>query len=82
MNGGAVYNHIEAEDENGDIFADSGHGWGWQAGAGIAIPFGTNFRLVPGVRYQSLSRTLTVDNKGTPIDLNYLSVNAGLSWAF
>lgn len=82
INGGAIYNHIEAENDKGDMIADTGHGWGWQAGAGLLLPCSKHFNLVPGLRYQSLSRTLTVNGSKMPVDLSYLSVQVGLSWSF
>lgn len=32
---GGIYNHIELENSDGDIDEDSGHGLGWEVGAGI-----------------------------------------------
>jgi len=80
--GGAVYNHIETEDSDGKIINDTGHGWGWQVGGGIAIPFGGRWTFTPEIRYRSLSRDITVGFIKTPVDLNYISVGAGLSISF
>jgi hypothetical protein len=78
---GAIYNHIEAED-GGDVIADSGHGWGWQAEAGVDISLGKGWMLRPGLKYQSLNRDLTVSNVSTNVDLNYLSLGVGIARSF
>jgi Outer membrane protein beta-barrel domain len=82
LRGGAIYNHIETENNDGKIVNDTGHGWGWQAGAGVAIPLGKRFMLTPEVRYRSLSRDMKLSEKTTPVDLNYISGGIGLSFSF
>ncbi len=82
IEGGGIYNHMEIENTNGDIIADSKHGLGWQAGVGIVVPVGESFRLVPTVRYRALSRNITLGNIRTPVDLNYVSAGLGLAWKF
>jgi len=79
---GGTYNHIEIENNNGDIIIDSGHGLGWQAEAGVVIPLSENFSLLPSVRYRALSRDIEIENINTSVDLNYFSVGVGLSWSF
>lgn len=79
---GGTYNHIEIENNDGDIIIDSGHGLGWQAEAGLVIPLGERFSLLPSVRYRSLNRDIKIENVNTSVDLNYLSVGVGLSWSF
>lgn len=81
LRAGAIYNHIEAED-GGDIIADSGHGWGWQAEAGLDIALGKGWKLRPGLKYQSLNRDLTVGNITRNVDLNYLSPGIGIAKNF
>ncbi len=78
---GAIYNHIEVEDVD-DIIADSGHGWGWQAEAGVDIPLGKGWKLRPGLKYQSLNRDLSIGNATHNVDLNYLSLGLGISKFF
>lgn len=78
---GAIYNHIEVE-EGGDIIADSGHGWGWQAEAGVEISLGKGWMLRPGLKYQSLNRDLKVDNANRNVDLTYLSLGVGITKFF
>lgn len=75
---GGVTNHIEVE-KGGEVIFDSGHGFGWQVEGGLAIPLGERWRLMPSVRYRSLSRDLTIENVTSSVDLNYLSVGLGLA---
>jgi hypothetical protein len=79
---GAIANHIEVEDSEGDIYADSGHGLGWQAECGLAIPVGEKWRLIPGIRYRSLSRDIQYGPTVTPLDLRYISIGMGVNWTF
>lgn len=79
---GGTYNHIEIENSDGDIIIDSGHGLGWQAEAGLVIPLGEKFSLLPSIRYRSLNRNIDINNLSTSVDLNYVSVGVGLSWSF
>ncbi|GAB4301160.1 MAG: hypothetical protein Kow0098_29180 [Ignavibacteriaceae bacterium] len=79
---GGTYNHIEIENNAGDITIDSGHGLGWQAEAGLAISLSEKFSLLPSIRYRSLNRDIEINNVSTSVDLNYFSVGVGLSWSF
>ena len=79
---GGTYNHIEIENNDGDIIIDSGHGLGWQAEAGLVIPLSERFSLLPSVRYRSLNRDIEIEDVNTSVNLNYLSVGVGLSWSF
>ncbi len=76
---GGVHNHIEVENDEGDITADSGHGLGWQAEAGIVVSMNDHWSLMPGVRYRALSRDLEIENVTTNVDLNYISVGVSFS---
>lgn len=79
---GVTYNHIEIENNAGDITIDSGHGLGWQAEAGLAVSLSEKFSLLPSIRYRSLNRDIEINNVSTSVDLNYVSVGVGLSWSF
>jgi outer membrane protein W len=79
---GGTYNHIEIENNSGDIIIDSGHGLGWQAEAGLVIPLNERFSLLPSVRYRSLNRDIEIENVSTSVNLDYLSAGVGLSWSF
>lgn len=74
---GGIYNHIELENSDGDITADSDHGLGWQIGAGLAFSLGEKWRLMPGVRYRSLLRDIEVGDTTSNADLNYVEVGVG-----
>ena len=78
LRAGGLANHIEVENNSGEIIADSGHGFGWQAEAGVAIPLGEKWRVQPGLRYRSLSRDIKLNGTTTAVDLNYLSVGVGI----
>lgn len=79
---GATLNHIELENDEGDLVSDSEQGLGWEAGAGVSIPVGNSWKLTPGVRYRSFSRDIEIGTATTPVDLNYVSVEAGVSYLF
>jgi len=78
LRAGGLANHIEVENSSGDSIADSGHGFGWQAEAGVAIQLGEKWRVQPSVRYRSLSRDITLDGTTTAVDLNYISLGVGM----
>ena len=82
LRAGGTYNHIEVENADGDSVADSGHGLGWEAGAGVTFAIGESVRLSPGVRYRALSRDLTIDEVTTDVDLRYLAAEVGVTWSF
>lgn len=75
--GAALYNHIEIENEEGDVIHDTGHGWGWQAAAGVDIPLGKNWSLTPGVKFHSLNRDLKISDVNYELTQNYLSARVG-----
>ena len=79
--GGGLYNHIEVEKGN-DIINDSGHGFGWQVEGGVAIPLGSSLKLLPSLRYRSLSRNITIQSAEKSVDLDYLSVGLGIQVTF
>lgn len=78
---GGTYDHIEVEDGD-DLSADTGHGFGWQAAAGLVLLRGGNWRLTPGIQYQSLSRDVTVNGVRTDLDLTYVSLRVGVVRTF
>jgi hypothetical protein len=82
ISAGAVWNHLEAENDDGDIIDDSGHGIGWEADLGISIPLSEKWQIVPGVRYHSLSRELITVTNGAPqpVDLSYMAIVVAVSW--
>jgi hypothetical protein len=76
---GGVYDHIEFE---GDLAVDTGHGLGWQVGAGLVVPIGSAWQLMPGVQYRSLSRDLEIGDVTTDLDLTYVTVRVGFARTF
>lgn len=82
LQGGGTYKHIEIEDEEGDLFADSDHGLGWEAGAGLVMSLGERWTLTPGVRFRSLSRELDFGMGERSSDLRYLAFELGAGWVF
>ena len=81
VRGGATINHLELENTDGDVVDNSGHGLGWEAGAGVALPLGQNWMMTPGLRYRSLNRDLGIDTK-VPVELRYIALEFGLSVRF
>ncbi len=79
---GGTYKHIEVEDDEGEIVEDSGHGLGWEVGAGLSIPLSARWRLTPTVRYQALSRDLTVGSASAEAELKALTFGVGARWHF
>ena len=79
---GGTYNHIETENNEGKIINDTGHGLGWQLGAGLPIYLNKRFIIIPECRYRSLSRNVDINEASTPVQLNYVSASIGLSYSF
>ncbi len=79
---GGIYNHIEVENTAGDIIADSGHGLGWELGAGIVLDLGSQWNLRPQLGYRSLSRDLNIATTTTSVELNYFTFGVGIAKLF
>ncbi len=75
---GGLYNHIEVENTEGDIIGDTGHGFGWQAAGGVDLPLGRNWSITPGVKFNSLSRDVSIEEVTTKLDLNYIQLRVGI----
>jgi hypothetical protein len=75
---GALYNHVETENSDGDIINDSGHGLGWQVAGGIDVPLGRNWSLTPGLKFNSLSRESDFEGTTKKLNYNYLSLRLGI----
>ena len=80
LSAGGVGNHIETENEQGDIVNDTGHGLGWEIDAALSIPLNDRWQIIPGIRYHALSREMTNGTVKESVELNYLSVGIGVSW--
>lgn len=79
---GGLASHIELEDDAGETIGDSGHGLGFELGAGLAVPIGDRFSLTPGVRYRSLSRDLDVGGASENGRLSYVLLGVGIAFGF
>jgi opacity protein-like surface antigen len=79
---GALYNHFELEDADGEIIDDTGHGLGWEAGAGVAVAFGSGWSFVPGIRYRSVSRDVEIGDAETEVELQAVTLEIGLRRIF
>ena len=82
LRGGVTLNHIELEDDAGELQSDSGHGLGYEVGAGFSIPIGERVRLVPSGRYRALDRDLTAGDVTRPVTLAYATAELGIHWSF
>ena len=79
---GAIYNHIEVEDNDGNLIDDTGHGLGWEVGVGLNYHLGFNWNLRPQIGYRAFSRDLNVEGTKVNIDLNYISFGVGVAKIF
>ncbi len=75
---GGLYNHIETENTTGDIIHDTKHGLGFQSSVGIDIPLGGKWSITPGIKFNSLSRTIQPIASFDKMNLNYLSLRIGI----
>lgn len=82
LGAGAVYNHIELENDDGDIVEDSGHGFGWQAEAGIAMNAARTWEIIPTIRYRALTREIETAGTSVDVDLNYVTFRVGVRKTF
>jgi opacity protein-like surface antigen len=82
LRGGGTYNHVEMENEAGEVIGDSGHGLGWEAGAALGIMVGESWELSPGIRYRSLTPDLDFVAPATSGTLEYVAVEIGVSRTF
>ncbi len=77
VRGAGLYNHIEIENEEGDLIKDSGHGMGWQVAGGIDVNLGHNWSFTPGVKFNALNRDIEMEGTSREMKLNYLSFRVG-----
>jgi hypothetical protein len=73
LGAGGTNNHIETENDNGDILHNTGHGLGWQFEASILVPLSNRVSLMPGLKYRSLSRDMSNGENANRVYLSYLS---------
>jgi len=80
--GGALIHHFEFENADGDIIEDTGHGLGWEGGAGVTVPLGSAWSLTPGVRYRSATREAELLNTTTDVELQAVTFELGIRRSF
>ncbi|MBK9391999.1 MAG: porin family protein [Bacteroidetes bacterium] len=79
---GALYNHIETENSDGIIISDTKHGLGYQLAGGLAINLGRNWNLVPGIKFNSLTRDSEINGVIKQLNYQYISAKIGISKKF
>ena len=82
LRGGATLNEIDVDDADGDEIGGTGRGVGFEFGAGLAVPLGDRAHLVPGARFRSLNRELTVDGVTRDVTLSYATAELGVHVSF
>lgn len=82
LRAGALYGHIETENSDGDVFNNTGHGFGWQAVAGIELPMGKNWSFTPGIRFNALSRNSVFDGVTKELNHNVIALRVGFLKSF
>ncbi|MEZ5072696.1 MAG: outer membrane beta-barrel protein [Bacteroidales bacterium] len=82
LRAGGLYNHIETENAAGDILDDTGHGLGWQVAGGLELPLGENWCLLPGLKFNSLSRESGYEGIERELNHRYVSLRLGISTRF
>lgn len=81
LRGGGLYNHVEIENANGSLVADSAHTLGWEVGGGVALPLG-GVSVTPGLRYRRFEPDVRFGGTATPATLAYLTYDVGICWTF
>lgn len=79
---GGLFNHVELEDDAGQIVSDSGHELGWEAGGGLGYWISDKVAIMPGVRYRTYSADLTLGQSTVPVDLSYVTAEIMLTYRF
>lgn len=82
LEGGGTFKHIEIEDDDGELIADSDHGLGYEAAAALLFPLGSGWRFTPGLRYRSLDREFRIGSAATDAGLRYVALELGVSRRF
>lgn len=82
LRGALIISHLEIENREGDIVAESGYGAGFQVEVGLSFAVGERWYLIPGIKYQTLSREIAFEGLRYPVDLNFLSVGVNVCRSF
>lgn len=78
LRGGATYTNLELEQSDGDITDRSGHGLGWEFGAGVALPVVGSWSVTPGIRYRSMTRDFATEGVTAPVQLQQVAFEIGI----
>jgi len=80
---GGLFNHVEIEDEDGTLVADSKHtGQGWEMGGGLNVTLNDSWSLTPGVRYRRFSPDVRFGGTTTSATVAYVTLDVGVAWKF
>ena len=82
VEGGGTYKHVEIENEDGDIVADSKHRLGYEFGLGLLWPVGNTWRVGPTMRYRSLEPKFDMTGATTRGTLRYMGLELSISRRF
>jgi hypothetical protein len=82
LRAGALINHIETENSDGDIVNDSKHGLGLQLAGGLNIKLGSNWSLAPGLKFNTLSRDTEFEGTSRHLNYQYISARVGIAKSF
>jgi hypothetical protein len=82
IEGGGTYKHNELENTAGDLVANTGHGFGYEIGAGLMVPLRTAWSVAPALRYRSLTRDYTAAGSTREGNLRYIAFELGLTRQF
>ena len=82
LRAGALYNHIETENDEGDIINDTKHGPGFQLAGGLDFNLGNNWSLTPGLKFNYLSPETEYQGTQAQLDYQYISVRIGIAKKF
>lgn len=81
LRSGLTYEHIEIEDDDGDIVFDTDHGVGFELGGALSFALSDSWSLTPGLRYRYLSRDVEFGTNDGDADLSYIALDVGVLWA-
>jgi hypothetical protein len=82
LEAGGVYKHTEIEDEEGELIVNSGHGLGYEVGAGLLFPLSNGVNVTTTLRWRARANEFEIGNIVTKSDLNYAGLEVGLSKRF
>jgi len=75
---GVTYEHIELQNNLGNVVYDSKPSTGFEIGAALAFPFVGDWEIVPGIRYRSLNRPIEINGVESNTDLNYFALDVSI----